>query len=58
MSVKAGELLETMKIHFGMQKDGLADLNTEAGRLYGVDSIYELTKKDASRFVDELKEAA
>ena len=36
----------------------LADLNTEAGRLYGVDSIYELTKKDASRFVDELKEAA
>ena len=36
----------------------LADLNTEACRLYGVDSIYELTKKDASRFVDELKEAA
>jgi len=36
----------------------LADLNTEAARLYGVDSIYELTKKDASRFVDELKEAA
>ena len=36
----------------------LADLNSEAGRLYGVDSIYDLTKKDASRFVDELKEAA
>ena len=36
----------------------LADLNTEAGRLYGVESIYELTKKDASRYVDVLKEAA
>jgi hypothetical protein len=36
----------------------LADLNVEAGRLYGVESIYELTKKDASRFVDVLKEAA
>ena len=36
----------------------LSDLNTEAGRLYGVDSIYDLSKKDASRFVDQLKEAA
>ena len=36
----------------------LSDLNIEAGRLYGVDSIYELTKRDASKFVDVLKEAA
>jgi hypothetical protein len=36
----------------------LADLNVEVGRLYGVESIYELTKKDASKFVDVLKEAA
>ena len=36
----------------------LADLNKEVGQLYGVESIYDLTKKDASRFVDELKEAA
>ncbi len=35
----------------------LADLNTDAGRLYGVDSIYDLTKPDASRFVDVLKAA-
>jgi hypothetical protein len=36
----------------------LADLNAEAGRLYGVESIYDLNKKDASKFVDELKQAA
>jgi hypothetical protein len=36
----------------------LADLNAEAGRLYGVDSIYNLSKPDASRFVDHLKQAA
>ena len=36
----------------------LADLNAEVARLYGVDSIYELSKRDASRFVDTLKEAA
>jgi hypothetical protein len=35
----------------------LADLNAEAERLYGVESIYELTKPDASRFVDVLKAA-
>lgn len=36
----------------------LADLNAEAGRLYGVETIYELTKPDASRFVDHLRQAA
>ena len=36
----------------------LADLNGEAGRLYGVDSIYNLSKPDASKFVDVLKQAA
>ena len=36
----------------------LSDLNTEASRLYKVETIYDLTKKDASRFVDVLKEAA
>ena len=36
----------------------LSELNVEAGRLYGVDSIYNLTKKDASRYVDVLKQAA
>jgi hypothetical protein len=37
---------------------GLADLNAEASRLYGVESIYNLAKADASRFVDVLKAAA
>jgi len=36
----------------------LASLNAEASRLYGVDSIYNLSKQDASRFVDHLKQAA
>jgi hypothetical protein len=36
----------------------LAMLNDEAKRLYGVDSIYNLSKPDASRFVDHLKQAA
>ena len=36
----------------------LSDLNVEASHLYGVDSIYNLTKKDASRYVDLLKQAA
>ena len=36
----------------------LSELNVEAERLYGVDSIYNLTKKDASRYVDVLKQAA
>jgi hypothetical protein len=36
----------------------LADLNAEAARLYGVESIYELSKPDASKFVDVLKTAA
>lgn len=36
----------------------LPDLNAEARRLCGVDSIYELNKKSASRLVDILKMAA
>ena len=36
----------------------LSDLNQEASRLFGVESIYQLSKKDASLFVDELKQAA
>ncbi len=36
----------------------LADLNQEVATLYQVESIYELSKKDASKFVDHLKEAA
>jgi len=36
----------------------LPDLNAEAKRLCGVDSIYELNKKSASRLVDILKMAA
>ncbi|MDF7824078.1 hypothetical protein P4B35_08645 [Pontiellaceae bacterium B12227] len=40
------------------RQKALSDLNVEAGRLYGVDSIYNLTKMDASRFVDALKQAA
>lgn len=33
----------------------LADLNTRVKELYGVPSIYDLTKKDASRLVDSLQ---
>jgi hypothetical protein len=33
-------------------------LNQLAGQQFGVASIYELTKRDASQFVDRLKEAA
>ena len=36
----------------------LSDLNVEANRLYGVDSIYNLSKRDASQYVDLLKQAA
>ncbi len=36
----------------------LADLNQDAATLFQVESIYELSKKDASKFVDVLKEAA
>lgn len=36
----------------------LAALNDEAKHLYGVESIYNLSKPDASRFVDHLKQAA
>ena len=36
----------------------LSDLNVEVAHLYGADSIYNLTKKDASRYVDLLKQAA
>lgn len=35
----------------------LADLNTEAARLYAAATIYELSKHDASKFVDVLKAA-
>jgi hypothetical protein len=35
----------------------LVDLNADVVRLYGVDSIYDLNKKDASQFVDVLKAA-
>ena len=36
----------------------LADLNQEVATLFQVESIYELSKKDASKFVDVLKQAA
>lgn len=36
----------------------LAALNAEAQRMYGVDSVYNLAKGDASKFVDHLKQAA
>ncbi|MDF7827159.1 hypothetical protein P4B35_24260, partial [Pontiellaceae bacterium B12227] len=36
----------------------LAALNAEASKLYQVDSIYNLSKPDASKFVDVLKQAA
>ena len=36
----------------------LADLNQDAATLFQVESIYELSKKDASLFVDHLKKAA
>jgi hypothetical protein len=36
----------------------LAALNAESTRLYGVESIYNLSKPDASKFVDVLKQAA
>jgi hypothetical protein len=35
----------------------LADLNAEAARLYAAETIYELSKPDASKFVDVLKAA-
>ena len=36
----------------------LAVLNAEAGRKFGVHSIYELSRKDCSRYLDDLKAAA
>ena len=36
----------------------LPDLNAEAARLYGVETIYDLSRPDASQFVDVLKQAA
>ena len=46
-------------LDLGKAKDmTLAALNAEAHQLYGVDSIYNLSKPDASRFVDHLKQAA
>lgn len=40
------------------REKGLAELNTEALRLYGAESIYDLSRPEASRFVDVLKAAA
>ena len=40
------------------REKALQDLNHEASSLFGVETIYDLSKKDASRFVDVLKEAA
>jgi len=46
-------------LDLGKAKDmTLAALNAEAGRLYGVDSIYNLSKPDASKLVDHLRQAA
>ncbi len=36
----------------------LSDLNNEVNVLYGAESIYSLSKKDASRYVDMLKQVA
>ena len=57
--VKASNKQIKYILDLGKAKDkGLADLNGEVARLYKIETIYELTKKDASRFVDVLKEAA
>jgi hypothetical protein len=46
-------------LDLGKAKDmTLAALNAEVSRLYQVDSIYNLAKADASRYVDVLKQAA
>jgi len=33
----------------------VSELNSQAKKIYGADSIYDLTKKDASKLVDSLK---
>ena len=35
----------------------LMDLNAEVGKQFGVTSIYELSRKDCSRYLDQLKAA-
>jgi len=37
---------------------GLPELNKQVSDLYGAGNLYNLTKKDASQFVDTLKQAA
>ena len=56
--VKASNKQIKFILDLGKAKDkGLADLNAETVKLYGSETIYELSKKDASRFVDVLKAA-
>jgi len=40
------------------RQKGLPELNELAGRLFQAESIYQLTKSDASKLVDQLKLAA
>ena len=37
---------------------GISDVNGQAQKKFGVESVYSLDRKQASRFVDELKAAA
>jgi len=37
---------------------GLPELNRQVAELYGAGNVYDLTKRDASKFVDVLKAAA
>jgi hypothetical protein len=56
--VKASNKQIKFILDLGKAKDkGLADLNAETAKLYAAETIYELSKKDASRFVDVLKAA-
>ena len=58
-SVKASNKQIKFILDLGKAKEKrLTDLNGEVARLYQVESIYELSKKDASKFVDVLKQAA
>ena len=58
-SVKASNKQIKFILDLGKAKEKrLADLNQDAATLFQVESIYELSKKDASKFVDVLKEAA
>jgi hypothetical protein len=40
------------------QRLGLPELNRQVAELYGAGNVYDLSKRDASRFVDILKAAA